>query len=126
MNRDVDDIFKAALDAVDPYAAVKNYIDRIRTICREEGLKKIYVVGLGKAAYPMTRALVDAMRDRIAAGVVVTKYGHAPDGPLSDNITIFEAGHPVPDENGVAGTGRVSGQGSPRAKAVRESRVTER
>ncbi|HEX7538926.1 MAG TPA: glycerate kinase [Syntrophales bacterium] len=106
MNRDVDDIFKAALDAVDPYAAVKNYIDRIRTICREESLKKIYVVGLGKAAYPMTHALVDAMRDRITAGVVVTKYGHASDGPLLDNITIFEAGHPVPDENGVAGASR--------------------
>ncbi len=104
MNHDVDAIFKAALDAVDPYAAVKNYIDRINTICREESLKKIYVVGLGKAAYPMTHALVDAMQDRIAEGIVVTKYGHAPDGPLSENITIYEAGHPVPDENGVAGT----------------------
>ena len=106
MNHDVDAIFKAALDAVDPYAAVKNHIDRVRTICREEGLTKIYVVGLGKAAYPMTRALVDAMRDRIAGGVVVTKYGHAPDGPLSENIAIYEAGHPVPDENGVTGAGR--------------------
>jgi glycerate-2-kinase len=106
MNHDVDAIFKAALDAVDPYAAVKNHIDRVRTICREEGLTKIYVVGLGKAAYTMTRALVDAMRDRIAGGVVVTKYGHAPDGPLSENIAIYEAGHPVPDENGVTGAGR--------------------
>jgi hypothetical protein len=44
------------------------------------------------------------LRDAIAAGVVVTKYGHAPDGPFSDNITIYEAGHPVPDENGVEGT----------------------
>jgi len=104
MNRDAIEIFNEALRAVDPYAAVANYVDRIRTICREEGLNKIYVIGLGKAAYPMTRALVDALRDRIAGGVVVTKYGHAPDGPLSENITIYEAGHPVPDENGVAGT----------------------
>ena len=104
MNRDAVTIFNAALGAVDPYAAVKEHVDRIRTICREEGLTKIYVVALGKAAYPMTRALVDALRDRIAGGVVVTKYGHAPDGPFSDNITIYEAGHPVPDGNGVAGT----------------------
>ena len=103
MNQDAVTIFNAALSAVDPYAAAKDYVDRIRTICREEGLKKIYVVGLGKAAYPMTRALVDTLRDRIAGGVVVTKYGHAPDGPLAENITIHEAGHPVPDENGVAG-----------------------
>jgi glycerate 2-kinase len=106
MNQDAVTIFNAALAAVDPYAAVKDYVDRIRTICREEGLTKIFVVGLGKAAYPMTRALVDALRDRIAEGVVVTKYGHAPDGPLSGSITIYEAGHPVPDENGVAGAGR--------------------
>ena len=104
MNRDAVTIFNAALGAVDPYAAVKDYVDRIRTICREEGLSKIYVVGLGKAACPMTRALVDTLRDRIAAGVVVTKYGHAQDGPFPENITIYEAGHPVPNENGVEGT----------------------
>jgi glycerate 2-kinase len=104
MNQDALTIFNSALRAVDPYAAVKVYVDRIRTICREEGLTKIFVVGLGKAAYPMTLALVDTLRDRIAGGVVVTKYGHAPDGPLAENITICEAGHPVPDENGVAGT----------------------
>jgi glycerate 2-kinase len=106
MNSNALTIFNAALSAVDPYAAVKDYVDRIRTICREEGLTKIYVVGLGKAAYPMTRALDDTLRNRIAGGVVVTKYGHAPDGPLAENITIYEAGHPVPDENGVAGASK--------------------
>ncbi len=105
MNRDVETIFNAALGAVDPYAAVKHYVDRIDAICREERLTKIFVVGLGKAAYPMTRALVDTLRERISGGVVVTKYGHAPDGPLAGTITIHEAGHPVPDENGVAGAG---------------------
>ena len=59
MNQNAVTIFNAALGAVDPYAAVKDHVDRIRTICREEGLTKIYVVALGKAAYPMTRALVD-------------------------------------------------------------------
>ena len=45
MNRDAVTIFNAALGAVDPYAAVKDHVDRIRTICREDGLTKIYVVG---------------------------------------------------------------------------------
>ncbi|HTZ41048.1 MAG TPA: glycerate kinase [Syntrophales bacterium] len=106
MDDDAVTIFNAALGAVDPYAAVKSHVEKIRKICREEGLTKIFVVGLGKAAYPMTRSLVDAFRDRIAGGVVVTKYGHAPGGTLSENIAIFEAGHPVPDENGVAGASR--------------------
>jgi glycerate-2-kinase len=106
MNRNAIEIFNAALRAVDPYAAVKSHVDRIRTICREEGLKKLYVVGLGKAACPMTRALVDAMRDRVAGGVVVTKHGHVSGEPLPGTFEIYEAGHPVPDERGVAGAGR--------------------
>jgi glycerate 2-kinase len=107
LNSDVLTIFNAALGAVDPYAAVKNYIGRIREICREAGLKKIYVASFGKAAYAMSRALADALPDLIVRGVVVTKYGHVSAEPLPGIFELHEAGHPVPDEQGVAGTGRV-------------------
>ena len=107
MNSDVFTIFNAALGAVDPYAAVQNHVGRIREICREAGIKKIYVASFGKAAYAMSRALADALPDRIVRGVVVTKYGHVSGEPLPETFEIYEAGHPVPDEQGVAGTGRV-------------------
>ena len=94
MNRNAIEIFTEAIRAVDPYVAVKNHVDRIRAICREEGLTKIYVVGLGKAAYPMTRALVDALRDRIAGGVVVTKYGHVSGRTSSGNLRDLRSGTP--------------------------------
>ena len=61
----------------------------------------------GKAAYAMSRALADALPDRIVRGVVVTKYGHVSGEPLPGTFEIYEAGHPVPDEQGVAGTERV-------------------
>jgi glycerate 2-kinase len=107
MNRNAIEIFNEALRAVDPYAAVGKHVDRIRSICRDAGLRKIYVVSFGKAAYPMARALADAFPDRIVRGVVVTKYGHVSGELLPGTFEIYEAGHPVPDEQGVAGAGRV-------------------
>jgi glycerate 2-kinase len=107
MNRNAIEIFNEALRAVDPYAAVGKHVDRIRAICRDAGLRKIFVVSFGKAAYPMARALADALPDRIVRGVVVTKYGHVSGESLPGTFEIYEAGHPVPDEQGVAGAGRV-------------------
>ena len=86
VNNDVFTIFNAALGAVDPYAAVKNHVGRIREICREAGLRKIYVASFGKAAYAMSRALADELPDRIVRGVVVTKYGHVSGVPLPEDI----------------------------------------
>ncbi len=50
----------------------------------------------------MTAAAHKQLGDRISGGVVITKYDHArgPIGPL----TIWEAGHPVPDENSYRAT----------------------
>jgi glycerate 2-kinase len=107
MNRDAIEIFNEALRAVDPYAAVGKHVEHIRAICRDAGLRKIYVVSFGKAAYPMARALADALPDRIVRGVVVTKYGHVSGETLPATFEIYEAGHPVPDEQGVAGAVQV-------------------
>jgi hydroxypyruvate reductase len=49
----------------------------------------------------MAKALEDLLGDRITAGILVVKDGH---GLPLKKIRIQEAGHPVPDERGVAGT----------------------
>lgn len=105
MNRDAVEIFHEALRAVDPHAAVARHAERVRAICRDEGLQDVLIVGLGKAACPMTRALLGELGNRIRGGVVVTKYGHC-EGGLPAGVDLVEAGHPVPDENGVAGAGK--------------------
>lgn len=63
--------------------------------------QQLVVVGAGKAAVPMAKAAEDALGDRIAAGHVITKHGHwnRVAFPLK-HISVTEAGHPVPDENG--------------------------
>ena len=61
------------------------------------------VIGFGKASVPMARAIEASLVGIIDAGVVITKYGHAPDHGLK-KIRVYEAGHPVPDANGLKGT----------------------
>ena len=61
------------------------------------GNGRIIVISIGKAAYTMARVAEDVLRDRITAGLVITKYGHAKT-PL-EHFDIIESGHPLPDEN---------------------------
>jgi hydroxypyruvate reductase len=63
-------------------------------------VRQIVVVGLGKAGASMAGAVEEILGERIQRGVVVTKYGHVQ--PMK-TIRLHEAGHPVPDEAGIAG-----------------------
>ena len=65
---------------------------------------KIWVIGFGKASAAMAEVTENILGDLIHDGVVVTKYEHAV--PLK-KIKIFEAAHPVPDENGVRATRQI-------------------
>jgi len=58
---------------------------------------ELILVSVGKAAWQMANAAVSVLKDRISRGIVITKYDHSK-GSLG-HIEVFEAGHPVPDEN---------------------------
>src|SRR5512144_545482 len=100
-------IFDAAVRDVDPAEAIRRHVgregDRL-TIGKERvdlaGVGKIVVVGLGKAGAPMAAAVEEILGERIARGLVVTKYGHT---QPTRTIRIHEAGPPVPDDAGMAG-----------------------
>jgi glycerate 2-kinase len=66
--------------------------------------KRVLVVGAGKAAAPMAQAMEDLLGERLSGGVITTKYGH---GLSLKTISITEAGHPVPDSQGLSGTERI-------------------
>lgn len=101
------DLFRSALKFVDPYRLVQQYCESISAAYIKEHCRKLYLVSFGKAAYAMTRALVESPAGKlITRGIVITKYGHAP-GPLAGNLRVYEAGHPVPDERGLAATKQV-------------------
>ena len=100
------EIFSVALQAVDPYAAVKGRISHILSIYKKEGLNKLFLVSFGKAAFLMTKAVADTAPDLITRGVVITKYGHVMGGHLPACIEVCEAGHPIPDKSGMEATCR--------------------
>jgi glycerate-2-kinase len=111
-----EDIFKAAISAVDPGVLVQVHADKIRSIYYAGGYKRLLVVGAGKAAAIMAAAMERDLGDIIESGVVITKFGHA-EGYNSDRIKLYEAAHPVPDINGLKATeeilklvGRADGQ----------------
>lgn len=104
-------IAAAAVRAVDPAAAVRAMVRRsgqhLRVGDRVYDLRRIagiYVVGGGKADGPMAAALEALLGDRITAGLISVKYGHAV--PLR-RIETVEAGHPLPDAAGERAGARI-------------------
>jgi len=94
---DANVIIQRAISASLPDEAVKKALKEL-----EMPRGKLVTVAIGKAAWQMARAAADILGDRIADGVVITKYGHTK-GDIG-NMRIFEAGHPVPDANSYAAT----------------------
>jgi glycerate 2-kinase len=103
------DIVDHALAKADPYKAVKELVRlkgdilQVGEICLD--LKKqgrIFLLGTGKATYPIARALEEILGDRIEDGVIICKYGQ--EGTLSRSRLYFSS-HPIPDEAGFQAAG---------------------
>ncbi|MFJ7439437.1 glycerate kinase [Methylorubrum thiocyanatum] len=89
-------LFAAAVAAADPAVSLAHHLPSPppgRTI----------VVGAGKAAASMARAVEAAWPGELS-GLVVTRYGH---GAPTARIEVVEAAHPVPDAAGEAAARRV-------------------
>ncbi len=93
-------MLQAALDAVDPYRAVKRALESPDPPTQALlAAPRVVVIALGKAAFPMARAAQEVLGARVARGVVVTKAGHA-SGELP-GFRVLIGGHPVPNEGSV-------------------------
>ncbi len=66
---------------------------------------RIYLVSVGKAAWQMAKTASDILKDKIADGICITKYGHVKDE--IEGVRCYEAGHPIPDENAFIATQKV-------------------
>jgi len=96
------DIVEHALEAADPYPAVKKLVrldgehltvGELSCDLSEHG--EVYVLGAGKATLRIAEALEDVLGDRIRQGLIAIKRGqpHA-----LQRIRVIEASHPYPDE----------------------------
>jgi hydroxypyruvate reductase len=86
-------ILAAALEAVEPGAVIEHYL----TSNPLPSARRVFALGLGKAAVPMTRALTHFTE--LTDALVITK--HASTLNLQP-ATIIESGHPVPDARSLA------------------------
>lgn len=93
---DAEQIIRGAIQAVTPDEAVK------KALKGKAFTGRIFIVAVGKAAWRMAKSAAEAMRQSCEAGIVITKYGHAA-GEIP-GFTCYEAGHPIPDENGFLAT----------------------
>lgn len=105
LRSDAKEIISQAISGVDPYSCV------YRTVRREgfhlyigesqfdlSSYENVYVIAFGKASVAMSRAMEEILGDRLSDGCAITKYEFV--GPLR-TVKVMEAGHPIPDENGV-------------------------
>jgi glycerate 2-kinase len=106
---DLEKIFWAGVERVDPYKLITNHVFLEQSMLRIatddfqrsidlDDFEKIYVIGAGKATAKMARAIEDILGSRITTGIISVKYGHT---DHLKNIEMIEAGHPIPDENGI-------------------------
>ncbi len=116
------DILEAGLKGPDPYPNVKRLVrlegnkliidaPDLAAVPGTPGMefdlkdiKHIYIAGGGKAAQREAQALEDILGDRITEGQVNTKRG---DDLLCKRCHVTFAGHPVPDEDSVAGAEKI-------------------
>jgi len=92
----------AALAAADPTAAVEQILRARHDFDR---YARIFVVGAGKAAGTMARAVEQFLSGRISLGCVNVKDG---DTARTRLIELRPCGHPVPDERGFSGAKRIA------------------
>ena len=106
-HKDTVEIFRAGLQAVAPGPAIRRFCqldgDKLTVDNQEYDLRefeKIFVLGAGKAGASMAKAIEEILGDRISEGIVTVKYDHL---EKLQKVNIQEAGHPVPDQNGLNG-----------------------
>ena len=108
-------IATAALERVDPVRMITDCVTlqddtlQIDTVNQHltfdlSRFTRIMVFGAGKATAAMAFGVEKVLGGRISGGLIVVKYDHVRE---LQHIELQQAGHPVPDENGVAAAQRM-------------------
>ena len=94
----LEDLFRAAVRQVQPKACLPPFLPEPPSSGR------IIVIGAGKAASAMALAVETAWAGKKIEGLVICPYGSK---LRTQHIEVVEAGHPVPNQNGIDATRRI-------------------
>ncbi len=105
MKEILKELYFSGLSAVEPSKLVKENIKILFEEIEKAKGKKAVLFSIGKAGYKMAKGAMEELKDYVKNGIVLTKYGHLDlKEKIFKNLKILEAGHPVPDKNGLKGT----------------------
>jgi hydroxypyruvate reductase/glycerate 2-kinase len=103
-----EQIFLAGVESVMPDQIIRKHVavkDGVLFIGNKkintEEFDNLYVIGAGKASAMMALEIESILGNKITSGHIVVKYGHSCGLQL---VSLTEAGHPVPDDNGYVST----------------------
>ena len=103
-------LFKEGIKSVEPNQLLEKHfiIEKNKLVISDidsntkkyylDEFEKIFIIGAGKASAAMASKIEGVLGDKINSGIVVTKYDFGEDLKIIEQI---EAGHPLPDRNGV-------------------------
>jgi hydroxypyruvate reductase len=107
----VIEILQEALQAANPALATQRAIrrDGNRLIIQDQifdlqTVGRLFVIAIGKASLPMTQAIAGILGNRLERAIVLVKEGYYCAEyfeNLQEQVSVYEAGHPIPDERGV-------------------------
>lgn len=99
-------IFNEALQSVDAAEAVRRAVcvnNEVFRVCQSEyelkNFSAIYSIAIGKAAFPMAKALTDVLGQRFTKGVISSPKNVM---KLDRGWRSFQGGHPLPNEESFA------------------------
>lgn len=99
------DIFEATLEQLHPENLISNRFERKNntiTIDNEcynlSEIDNVYIVGAGKGSANVAAAIRRRIGEHLTGGIIIEKHGQS---MHIDDISVFTAGHPIPDETGL-------------------------
>lgn len=110
----ISHILASSLDAVNPQKAISRFMKRCdNTLKIGEGIynldtiEKVFVIGFGKASYPMTLSTIDILGNYFSQGIAIVKSREDRPTQVHSSLSIIEASHPVPDKSCITGANAI-------------------
>ncbi|MCE5312389.1 MAG: glycerate kinase [Nitrospiraceae bacterium] len=102
----LENIFRSVIDKINPEKLAQSHSKNLLQQFEQGGYRCLMPVAFGKAACSMAKGFENAASGIGFEGICLTKYGHAKNFDLK-KFRVYEAGHPLPDQNGVAATDHI-------------------
>jgi len=112
MGEDVCEIMAAAIQAVEPYQCIRDFLsassEKMWVGQESVGIRKyqrVFLIGFGKAAVPMAKAIIDILGARLTQASVITKdRSFLSEDGYQGVLRVHLGGHPVPNEDSINST----------------------